>query len=310
MHRPAAAMLLALLVPVFATAQSLYKYQGPDGEWIYADRPPADGQDVEVRELGETVHGDTVTVGTSSNGTSVHFEAENPLYAPVELSLRFSQLRGLGYPDPDRELTWVLPPRSRERVLTLTRLNDGSTPEARYEFEYRLGDPAARHRPDAPYRVPFAVASHFPVTQAYPDVITHTTEDSRHAVDIAMPIGTDIFAARGGVVITTRGDNYRSGLDPARDAPAANVVQILHDDGTFAVYAHLNWNTIRVRPGDRVQRGQYIADSGNTGFSSGPHLHFVVLRNAGSRTVSVPVQFQGAESAVVTPATGSVLTAY
>ena len=56
---------------------------------------------------------------------------------------------------------------------------------------------------------------------------------------------------------------------------------MLHDDGTTAIYAHLQMDTIRVRPGQRVERGEYIANSGNTGFSSGPHLHFVVVRNAG-----------------------------
>jgi murein DD-endopeptidase MepM/ murein hydrolase activator NlpD len=76
------------------------------------------------------------------------------------------------------------------------------------------------------------------------------------------------------------------------------------------VYAHLNWNTIRVKPGDTVSRGQYIADSGNTGFSSGPHLHFVVLRNTGMQTISVPVQFLGNNSSAVTPSSGSYLTAY
>ena len=73
----------------------------------------------------------------------------------------------------------------------------------------------------------------------------------------------------------------RGGTDQGRDASAANLVRILHDDGTWAEYAHLNRSTIRVRPGDVVERGEYIADSGNTGFSSGPHLHFVVQRNAG-----------------------------
>jgi len=125
-----------------------------------------------------------------------------------------------------------------------------------------------------------------------------------------MPVGTDIFAARGGIVFDVAASNFRGGLDPERDGPAANVVRILHDDGTYAVYAHLNTNTIRVRPGDLVRRGQYIADSGNTGFSSGPHLHFAVLRNSGMRIESIPVVFLGANSESVVPSSGMVLSAY
>lgn len=90
----------------------------------------------------------------------------------------------------------------------------------------------------------------------------------------------------------------------------ANVVRILHEDGTYAIYAHLNWNSIRVRVGDVVERGEYIADSGNTGYSSGPHLHFVVVRNTGMTMQSVPVTFSGANSTSIAPSTGRVLTAY
>ena len=76
------------------------------------------------------------------------------------------------------------------------------------------------------------------------------------------------------------------------------------------MYAHLNRSSIRVRPGDRVTRGEYIADSGNTGFSTGPHLHFAVVRNAGGHLESVPVSFEGRNASRVVAATGQVLTAY
>ncbi len=80
--------------------------------------------------------------------------------------------------------------------------------------------------------------------------------------------------------------------------------------GLNFVYAHLNRNSIRVTPGEFVQRGQYIAESGNSGFSSGPHLHFVVLKNGDMKTESVPGQFTGSDSSAVVPAIGQSLTAY
>jgi murein DD-endopeptidase MepM/ murein hydrolase activator NlpD len=168
----------------------------------------------------------------------------------------------------------------------------------------------SEHRPDMPYRAPFAVAGGFPVSQAFPTAVTHTTADSRYAVDIAMPIGTDVHAARGGVVFEVTSQNFQGGTDPSRDGPTANLVRILHEDGTFAEYAHLNRSTIRVRPGDVVERGEYIADSGNTGFSSGPHLHFAVLRNRGLGVESLPVTFAGPTGGEITPQTGGELVAY
>ena len=243
-------------------------------------------------------------------GRSIRISANNRFHAPMELTIELDRIRGVQYPHPDQELRWVLPARSETILLELAILNGVDPPELAYSSRATIGDPDATHQPTSLYRVPVAVANDFPVTQAYPDANTHDTLDSTYAVDMAMPIGTDIFAARGGVVIDVVNINFRAGLDRDRDAPAANIVRILHGDGTYAVYAHLNWNSIRVRPGDLVERGDYIADSGNTGFSSGPHLHFAVVRNAGMKPVSVPVEFEGAGSSVVVPASGNLLTAY
>ncbi len=125
-----------------------------------------------------------------------------------------------------------------------------------------------------------------------------------------MPIGTGVYAARGGTVIQIATDNFTSGQDPDSDLARANIVRVLHDDGTMSLYGHLNWNSIRVRPGQRVGRGEYIADSGNTGFSTGPHLHFVVQRNAGGEIQSVPIAFQGADGRPFVIESGDVVTAY
>jgi murein DD-endopeptidase MepM/ murein hydrolase activator NlpD len=179
----------------------------------------------------------------------------------------------------------------------------------RYEYGFVIGEPNVEHRPSRPYRAPFALAQQFVVTQAPPDAVTHRDPASRNAVDIGMPVGTAVHAAREGVVINVARDHFRGGLN-AKDMTEANFVEILHDDGTYAIYAHLQLDTVRVRPGQQVARGEYIANSGNTGFTSGPHLHFVVLRNAGLRSESLPVTFAGPAGSSVTPQSGKVLTAY
>ena len=61
----------------------------------------------------------------------------------------------------------------------------------------------------------------------------------------------------------------------------------------MAVYAHLQPGGVLVRTGQRVRRGQPIGLSGNTGFSSGPHLHFVVQVNRGMRLESIPFRMFG-----------------
>ncbi len=306
----AALGLLALLAGGLAGADELYKYRGPDGEWIYADRPPDHETLVEVRDL----EGDDAEVGIKVTyefrGRTVELIATNPSYVPIELTIEFRTIRGIEFPHPDDDLRWIVQPRSDTVLMALDLLENATTPFLEFEYRYLAGDPDAVHQPQRPYRPPFAAATNHPITQAFPQVATHTTRDSQFAVDIAMPIGTDIMAARAGVVFDIAASNFSGGLDPARDGPNANVVRILHDDGTYAIYAHLNTNSIRVRPGDRVRRGQYIADSGNTGFSSGPHLHFAVVRNVGMTIESLPVVFEGNNAELIVPATGAELTAY
>jgi len=104
---------------------------------------------------------------------------------------------------------------------------------------------------------------------------THTDE-LRYAYDFALPEGTAVLAARRGVVAATCGEFTVGGLSRALRA-RANFVAIRHSDGLYSRYHHLAHASILVHVGQHVARGQPIAASGNTGFSSGPHLHFDVV---------------------------------
>lgn len=83
-------------------------------------------------------------------------------------------------------------------------------------------------------------------------------------IDIAVPIGTEVRATASGTV-TIKKDKGNTSF--------GKYIEIRHDDGTFSIYAHLS-NFSMVEVGQRVNKGEVIALSGNSGNSSGPHLHF------------------------------------
>ena len=91
-------------------------------------------------------------------------------------------------------------------------------------------------------------------------------------VDIASPIGTPVFASNSGVVVAARWENPNN---PKQGY--GQFVQLKHEDGTQTVYAHLS--QIGVRQGDKVEKGIQIAKTGNTGSSTGPHLHYELIKN-------------------------------
>jgi murein DD-endopeptidase MepM/ murein hydrolase activator NlpD len=82
-----------------------------------------------------------------------------------------------------------------------------------------------------------------------------------------------------------------AGLDTEKFAARANNVRVVHDDGTMAVYAHLKLESITVGVGQYVREGQKLGLSGNTGFSSGPHLHFAIQVNGGLELKTIPFRF-------------------
>jgi murein DD-endopeptidase MepM/ murein hydrolase activator NlpD len=139
---------------------------------------------------------------------------------------------------------------------------------------------------------PFAPSEQYLISQGFLGGRTHTTPDSEYAIDIVMPVGTEIHAVRSGTVMDVEEDFNRAGTNLEKFGDKANRVLILHEDGTMALYAHLDLASVVVRPGARVRAGQKIARSGNTGFSSGPHLHLAIQQNTGMKLISVPFKFQ------------------
>ena len=124
------------------------------------------------------------------------------------------------------------------------------------------------------------------------------------AIDWAMPVGTRIYPARAGTVIGLRSDCIVGGPDKSLMADC-NYVIVKHDDGTMAEYLHIQHNGVLVHLGDHVTTDQPIALSGNTGYTTEPHLHFAVfLQQSGSSSRSLPVTFHLTNGRDFTPSEG------
>jgi murein DD-endopeptidase MepM/ murein hydrolase activator NlpD len=115
-----------------------------------------------------------------------------------------------------------------------------------------------------------------------------------------MDVGTYLTAVRTGTVILVKDDYHMSGTT-RYFLDKANVIQVLHYDGTFASYAHILMDTAMVKEGDKVARGERLARSGSSGFSTGPHLHFSIVKNVGIKNISIPFQFVDNKGKVFTP---------
>jgi len=182
--------------------------------------------------------------------------------------------------------------RSRVELLALERL---SAQQAwHYSFTYAWQYGGRGGQPDQTvYLLPFEARAHHRLVQGYGGGFSHQAGSrNEYAHDWDLAEGSIVQAARDGVVVGVRQDSNRGGV-AEQFKNCANYVIIRHADGTYGEYLHLKQNGVYVHLGDQVTAGQPIAFSGNTGYSSRPHLHFAVFRTIdGQRRETLPVRFR------------------
>lgn len=233
----------------------------------------------------------SLKVTLQENADGYALAGTNPVACPLRLSMR----------------------SSIQEVDSVLRLHQPLTLAAHQSFEIPLGRPAVDPTtlaasitrssqlgaPDSlfldtttVYGFPFLPARSYSVLQASNSTFTHNKPYNRFAVDFKMPVGDTVCAARAGIVVGVIQDYKKGGKKPAfrgRD----NFISLYHPDGVITQYVHLKHRGALVKLGDRVAAGQPIALSGNTGYSTTPHLHFNALIPVPDGHVSIPVAFPG-----------------
>jgi murein DD-endopeptidase MepM/ murein hydrolase activator NlpD len=232
---------------------------------------------------------------------TTHFHATNDTDAPYSLRVAFDTLENV-------TATTALPfravakPGRRQLVGSLAMQDPNASMRYAYRWSAALGSMLARPDAGHRYQMPFGGEAPRFLSQGVDGPHSHTGA-ARWAFDFAMPWGTPVLAARGGVVVDVVDGNLASGSNQ-RFYGRANRVNVLHADGTLGMYAHLRKGAM-VTPGQRVAVGAVIGLSGDTGFSTGPHLHFMVWQRKSDLTQeSVPIRFANGSQQGFVPAVG------
>jgi murein DD-endopeptidase MepM/ murein hydrolase activator NlpD len=214
----------------------------------------------------------------------ISLTSKNPFKYPIHIVIKNTLKK--------KQVKKVLYPSDSIPILTLPKKDfDRSIVANNYDFKRYFGKPFVKKYDTLyPYALPFKRGHQYKVIQGYNGRYTHKDTDSRYAIDFQMPVGDTVCAARKGVIIKTQ-DKYTKGGRNKKFKPYANFILIYHEDGTVTQYVHLKHKGVLVKPGDIVEKGQAIGLSGNTGWSTEPHLHFSVYIPKNGKLVSIPAMF-------------------
>ncbi len=214
--------------------------------------------------------------------------ATNSEICPVSVSIDLNALN-LTFSEGQKTI-FVIPAKSEKyKIGELTTTEKGQKTKFNYKYKTALGDVTNTNLDKSfVYDLPFQKGKSFNVYQGYNGTFSHQNENS---IDFTMPEGTEVLAARDGIVVQLVLTNTES-CSEKECAKFNNYITIMHSDGSFASYLHIKYNGSNLKLGDEVKKGTIIAYSGNVGWTSGPHLHFVCFLDGFDTKNTIETKFR------------------
>ncbi len=199
---------------------------------------------------------------------------DNDEFCPISMKIDL-ELTNLTSSNGNHKI-FVIPARTKGFIVTKLeqiKVNGGGGFKTKSAANFGDATTNLAQLSDYHYSLPFKKGETVAVHQGYNGSFSHQNENS---LDFTMPVGSEIYAARGGVVVKVV-ENNTQGCPERSCASFNNLILIYHNDGTFSQYVHLKENGAAVQEGDIVKENDLIGYSGQTGWANGPHLHFMVF---------------------------------
>ncbi|WMN11901.1 M23 family metallopeptidase [Marivirga salinae] len=235
------------------------------------------------------------------------FYANNNESVPYTVKIDFQKMENLSSSSGEKSFIRTIPANAAsQEVLKLKKNEETKGTSFDFNFLYNIGDPSLTIDEDYPYLLPYKHGKRVRIGQGNNGSGTHR---GVNAIDFNLEIGDSIYAARNGLVIEVSEDSNVGGNDPKFEK-YGNFIKVYHDDGTVGSYVHLQKNGSLVEKGDKIEKGQFIGLSGNTGWSSGPHLHFMVAKNQNFKNITLPIKFLNYKEELFIPRESNSYYAY
>lgn len=240
--------------------------------------------DAEVKKRSDCRQ-DKFCVYSEQEETQVKLYLENKMYYPMTVRFKLTLKNTEVF--EHRPLVDTYAGKSYSHVLTLRAKDNKKNWSWKYKNFWHRGRLNVTHDANYVYRLPYQTGRRFKLTQGFNGKYTHK-KDNLYGLDFEMPEGTKIYAAREGTVVGIKEDSNK-GCGQATCRNDGNYVAIRHSDGTLGEYFHLKFNGVLVEHGQKIEKGQLIGLSGNTGWTTKAHLHFSVHSgSAGDYRLSHP----------------------